>query len=37
MYGENTLQDLGKEYYLEDIINSNAIKDRHRCKRCMVL
>jgi hypothetical protein len=27
---------LGKEYYLEDIMNPNAIKDRHRCKRCMV-
>jgi hypothetical protein len=37
MHGEKTLQYLRKEYYLEDIMNSNAIKDRHRCHRCMVL
>jgi hypothetical protein len=37
MYGEKTLQELGKEYYLEDIMNPNAIKDRHRCHKCMVL
>jgi hypothetical protein len=37
MYGANTLQELGKKYYLEDIMNSNAIKDQHKCKRYMVL
>jgi hypothetical protein len=37
MYAEKSLQDLGKEYYLEDIMNPNVIKDRHRCKRCMIL
>jgi hypothetical protein len=37
MHGEKTLQYLRKEYYLEDIMNPNAIKDRHRCHRCMVL
>jgi hypothetical protein len=37
MHGEKTLQYLGKEYYLEDIMNPNAIKDRHRCHICMVL
>jgi hypothetical protein len=37
MYGEKALQDLRKEYYLEDIMNPNVIKDRHRCKRRMIL
>jgi hypothetical protein len=37
MYGEKALQELGKEYYFEDIMNPNAIKDRHRCHKCMVL
>jgi hypothetical protein len=26
-----------KKYYLEDIMNLNTIKDRHRCHRCMIL
>jgi hypothetical protein len=33
MFGENTLQNLGKEYYLEYIMNSNVIKNNIDIKR----